>query len=87
MLSLRLSNELRKLLAPFIALDFDQNVFKGQPEVTATIGEFQSLKHLASYGRPMYAVSFSVEGVTYYILGGKHCYLKSKLVIWSGQPP
>ena len=55
-LSLRLGKELRQLLAPYIALDFDQNVFKGQPEVTATIGELQSLEHLASYGRPMYAV-------------------------------
>jgi hypothetical protein len=55
-LSMRLGKELRQLLAPYIALDFDQNVFKGQPEVTATIGELQSLEHLASYGRPMYAV-------------------------------
>jgi hypothetical protein len=54
--SLRLGNELRKLLAPYIALDFDQNVSKDQSEVTATIGEFQSLEHLAGYGRPMYAV-------------------------------
>ena len=55
-LSLRLVNELQKLLLPYIALDFDQNVLKGQQEVTATIGELQSLEHLATYGRPMYAV-------------------------------
>lgn len=54
--SLRLGNELKKLLAPYIALGFDQNASKDQPEVTATIGEFQSLEHIASYGRPMYAV-------------------------------
>jgi hypothetical protein len=55
-LSLRLGNELRQLPAPYIALDFDQNVCKGQLDVTATIGELQSLEHLASYGRPMYVV-------------------------------
>jgi hypothetical protein len=58
--SLRLDSELRKLLPPYIALDFDQNVPKGQTEVTVTIGELQSLEHLASYGRPMYATFFCV---------------------------
>ena len=56
MFSLRLGNELQKLLPPYIALDFDQNVLKGRQEVTAKIGELQSLEHLATYGRPMYAV-------------------------------
>ena len=55
MVSLRLLKELRKL-PPYIALDFDHNVLKSQVEVTATIGELQSIEHLASYGRPMYAV-------------------------------
>jgi hypothetical protein len=55
-LSLRLGNELRKLLLLYIALDFDQNVLKGQQEITATIGELQSLEHLATYGCPMYPV-------------------------------
>ena len=52
MRSLRLAKEMRKLLPPYIALDFDN---KGLPEVTATIGKLQSLTHLASYGRPLYA--------------------------------
>ena len=51
-----LSLRLGKLLLPYIALDFDQNVLKGRQEVTAKIGELQSLEHLATYGRPMYAV-------------------------------
>ena len=61
MLSLRLK-ELRKLLPPYIALDFDQNTVANQPETTATIGELQSIKHLANYGRPMYAVLVLYEG-------------------------
>ena len=60
MLSLRF--KLRKLLLPHIALDFDQNTVANQPETTATIGELQSIKHLASYGRPMYAVLVLYEG-------------------------
>jgi hypothetical protein len=54
-LSLRLSKEMRTFLPPYIALDFDQHVHKGQ-EVTATIGSLQSIGHLATYGRPMYGV-------------------------------
>ena len=56
MLSLRLGSELRTLLLPYIALDFDQNVLKGRQRVIVTIGELQSLEHLATYGRPMYEV-------------------------------
>jgi hypothetical protein len=82
--SLRLNKELRKLLPPYIALGFDQNTSKGQPEATATIGELQSLEHLASYGRPMYAVLFSAKDVAYYILGGRRSYLKIKTAKWSG---
>ena len=48
----RLSKEMRQLLPPYIALDFDN---QGLPEVTVTIGKLQSLMHLASYGRPLYA--------------------------------
>ncbi|KIM80231.1 hypothetical protein PILCRDRAFT_9777 [Piloderma croceum F 1598] len=60
--SLRLGEDLQKLLAPpYIALDFDQNVFKGQPEATATIGQLQSLEHLASYGRPMWKANLPEE--------------------------
>jgi hypothetical protein len=70
-LSFRLNTELRILLAPYIALDFDQNVSKGPFPATATIDELQSLEHLAIYGRPMCAVLFSAEDVAYYILGGR----------------
>lgn len=53
MLSLRLEKELRQFVAPYVALDFDQNVPKGRQEVTVKIVDLQSLEHLACYGRPM----------------------------------
>ncbi|KIM86830.1 hypothetical protein PILCRDRAFT_4708 [Piloderma croceum F 1598] len=59
--SLRLLKELRKLLPPYIALDFDHNVLKSQAEVTATIGELQSIEHLASYGRPVWKAHLPEE--------------------------
>jgi len=87
-LSLRFGDELRKLLPLYIALDFDQNVIKGRPEATSKIGELQSLEHLSSYGRPMYAIlSFSAEDVAHYVLGGRRSYLKNKMARWSGLPP
>ena len=51
------------MVPPYTALDFDLNVSKG--EVTTPIGKLKSLKHLANYGRPMYAVLFSKDNVTY----------------------
>ena len=65
---------MRKLLPPYIALDFDN---KGAPEVTATIGELQSLMHLASYGRPLYAALILCGKMLLITLGGGHIYLKS----------
>ena len=62
-LSLRLGNELRKLLLPYIALDFDQNVVEDRQEVIVTMGELQSLKHFATYGRPMYAVLIRLRSI------------------------
>ena len=49
-------------MRPYFALDFDQNVIKGGQSVTAKIGDLQSLEHLASYGRPMYAILLLCRG-------------------------
>ena len=61
--SLRLVKEVQTLIPPYIGLDFDQNVRKGLQEVTATIGELQSLEHLATYGRPLYAVLIHLQSM------------------------
>ncbi|KAF8268647.1 hypothetical protein EI94DRAFT_1800166 [Lactarius quietus] len=61
LLSLRLVNELQKLLLPYITLGFDQNVLKGRQEVTAKISELQSLEHLATYGHPMWKAHLPQE--------------------------
>ena len=61
--SLRLVDEVRTLIPPYFALSFDQNVRKGLKEVTATIGELQSLELLATYGRPLYAVLIHLQSM------------------------
>ncbi|KAF8726091.1 hypothetical protein AX14_008074 [Amanita brunnescens Koide BX004] len=53
-----LPKKCKTLLPPYIALDFDN---KGLPEVTATIGKLQSLRHLASYGRPLWRAHLPEE--------------------------
>ena len=53
--SLRLRQEIERLLEPYIALGFDQNVIcQNRASVTVTMGDLQSIKNLSKYGRPMY---------------------------------
>jgi hypothetical protein len=60
-LSLRLRDELKRLLDPYIALGFDQNVIcNNRALVTVTMGYLQSIESLSRYGRPMYANSRAV---------------------------
>lgn len=60
--SLRLRQELERLLEPYIALGFDQNVIcENRPLVTVTMGYLQSVEHLSRYGRPMYVNSRAVR--------------------------
>jgi hypothetical protein len=57
-LSLRLRKEVERLLAPYIALGFDQNVTsENRSQVTVRMGYLQSIEHLSRYGRPMYVNS------------------------------
>ena len=54
-LSLRLRREIERLLGPYIALGFDQNVIcQNRASATVTMGELQSIENLSKYGRPMY---------------------------------
>jgi hypothetical protein len=53
--------ELERLLEPYIALGFDQNViYEIKAPVIAAMGYLQSVEHLCRYGRPMYANSHAV---------------------------
>lgn len=51
--SLKLIREMARLLPPYVALGFDHHAIAHAPKPqTVTIGELQSIKHLAQYGRP-----------------------------------
>jgi uncharacterized protein YlbG (UPF0298 family) len=53
--SLRHRQEIVHLMPPYIALGFDQNaISKDRAAVTVNMGFLQSIKHLSTYGRPMY---------------------------------
>jgi hypothetical protein len=53
-LSSKLQSELRRLLPSFIALGFDQHAIAESKEgKTVTMGELQTIEHLAQYGRPL----------------------------------
>ena len=69
MLSLRLRKELQRLLEPYSALDFDQNVISdSRKPLILTMGELKSISHLSKYGRPLYAVLvFYGEGYSFYV--------------------
>jgi hypothetical protein len=46
---------------PFIALDFDQHVIaKKRTVVNLQVGDFETIEHLAQYGRPLYALAVSI---------------------------
>lgn len=49
--SLKLIREMARLLPPYMALGFDHHAIANSR--TVTIGELQSIKHLAQYGRPL----------------------------------
>ena len=52
--SLRLIQEMAHLLPPYVALGFDHHAIANAREPrTVTMGELQSIKHLAQYGRPL----------------------------------
>ncbi len=52
--SLKLIREMARLLPPYMALGFDHHaIANAQKPLTVTIGEIQSIKHLAQYGRPL----------------------------------
>ena len=62
-LSLKLRQELSRLVPPYIALDFDQQVItRDQTQADIRIRDFQSIQHLAQYGRPLYAVPYVLRG-------------------------
>ena len=52
--SLKLIREMSRLLRPYMALGFDHHaIADAQKPRIVTIGELQSIKHLAQYGRPL----------------------------------
>ncbi|KAM6495125.1 hypothetical protein JOM56_009748 [Amanita muscaria] len=56
--SFRLVTEIAQLLPPYITLGFDQyHVHKEEKEITARMGDFQTIEHLAQYGRPLWSAS------------------------------
>jgi hypothetical protein len=62
--SLRLRSEIACLLAPYIALGFDQNaIAESQAPTCVTVAQLQTLEHLSQYGRPLYVVSVFVNAV------------------------
>ena len=63
-LSLRLRLEIERLMEPYIALGYDQNVIcENRALVTATMGYLRSIEHVSRYGRPMYVNSRAVCSV------------------------
>jgi len=59
-LSLKLRNELRRLVPPYIALDFDQHVINSsQSALDVPVSQLDTIEHLARYGRPLYAFLLS----------------------------
>jgi hypothetical protein len=52
--SFRLWAEIAELLPPYVALGFDQHqIYKEKKEIIVTMDHFQTIKHLAQYGRPL----------------------------------
>ena len=68
--SLRLFEELKRPVAPYLALGFDQIARANQGEMSVTMGEFQTIEHCCKYGRPLYVISRSVENVPHDISDG-----------------
>ncbi|KIL57071.1 hypothetical protein M378DRAFT_16508 [Amanita muscaria Koide BX008] len=56
--SLRLRDEIVQLLPPYVALGFDQHqIYKEKKEIIATMDHFQTIEHLAQYGRPLWSAT------------------------------
>jgi hypothetical protein len=56
-LSLRLTDELKRLVGPYFALGFDQNmVAQNRQQTSVTIGELRTIAYLCKYGRPLYVI-------------------------------
>lgn len=85
-LSLRLKDELKRLLPPYIALDFDQNMTaESQEPHCVTVEELQTLRHLARYGRPLCVVSVFMNTVAHRVLDGMRSSTRNKNFSWSIQ--
>jgi hypothetical protein len=54
--SLRLWEELKRPLAPYLALGFDQIARTNRGAMPVTMGEFQTIEHCCKYGRPLYVI-------------------------------
>ena len=77
MSSLRLKDELKGLMLPYLELGFDQNAtinWSGENFVTVT--ELQTLKHQCGYGRPLCAFLISTRQLTHHVLDGEPFSLK-----------
>ncbi|KIL60391.1 hypothetical protein M378DRAFT_26527 [Amanita muscaria Koide BX008] len=56
--SLRLRDEIVELLPPYIGLGFDQHeIYKEKKEIITTMDHFQTIEHLAQYGRPLWSAT------------------------------
>jgi hypothetical protein len=85
-LSLRLKDELKRLLLPYLALGFDQNmIVNGRAAKSITIGELQTVEHLCKYGRPLYAALVCTEIIAQRTLDGVRFSLE-KETVWSIRP-
>lgn len=52
--SLKLRHELRRLVPPYISLDFDLHAMQGdRTAVDVEMHQFETMEHLTRYGRPM----------------------------------
>jgi len=55
-----------RLLPPYVALGFDHHAIANAQEPRAvTMGELQSIKHLAQYGRPLWVGSCRLKVVAH----------------------
>lgn len=85
--SLKLRKEISRLVPPYIALDFDQRaISRNGPVKDIRMGAFETVEHLAQYGRPLY-VSLIVPLVPTFIIvpdGAHSCVerIHTKLCSW-----
>ena len=85
-LSLKLRKELRRLVPPYIALDFDQHaILRNGTETDFRMGTFETVEHLAQYGRPLYVV-FLVPRAPIFIVvsdGAHSCVRRIHTKLWT----